>query len=192
MDQCYSGHGGTSAAAPLAAGIFALVLSVRPELTWRDLQWLVWETAIPINVADEDWKQTHAGKLYNHKYGYGKLDAYTIVHAAKNFKQVKPQAWYHSPVVEVHKGIPEGKGLKTTIQITKEDLQRANLERVEHVTVNMNAEHQRRGDMAVDLISPNGIVSNIATARSLDDSRDGYVNWDFMSVKHWFVSPSSH
>jgi kexin len=186
VDNCYSGHGGTSAAAPLAAGIFALVLSARPELTWRDLQYLALDTAVPINTADEDWEKTSIGKLYNHKYGYGKLDAYAIVDAARTFKQVKPQAWYHSPTLAVNHDIPQNsKGLKTTIEITKEDLEEANFARVEHVTINMNAIHEKRGDMSVDLISPKGIVSHIATARKLDDSRDGYRDWDFMSVKHW-------
>ena len=34
-------HTGTSAAAPLAAGILALVLEAAPDLTWRDVQHLV-------------------------------------------------------------------------------------------------------------------------------------------------------
>ena len=34
-------HSGTSASAPLAAGIFALVLEANPKLSWRDLQHLI-------------------------------------------------------------------------------------------------------------------------------------------------------
>lgn len=150
------------------------------------MQYLVLETAVPVNTADEDWEETAIGKLYNHRYGYGKLDAYAIVNAAKKFKLVKPQSWYHSPTLEVNQGIPQNaKGLHTVIEVTKADLQKANLARIEHVTVNMNANHGKRGDMSVDLISPKGIVSHIATARKLDESGDGYNNWDFMSVKHW-------
>lgn len=36
--SCTSSHTGTSASAPLAAGIAALVLEANPNLTWRDLQ----------------------------------------------------------------------------------------------------------------------------------------------------------
>lgn len=45
-NKCTGHHGGTSAAAPIAAGIFALVLQTRPELTWRDMQHLCVQTAI--------------------------------------------------------------------------------------------------------------------------------------------------
>ncbi|KAI5798826.1 peptidase S8/S53 domain-containing protein [Geopyxis carbonaria] len=185
-NRCNGGHGGTSAAAPLAAGVYALVLSVRPDLSWRDMQYLTLQTAVPVDLEDDDWDTTVIGKKFNHKYGYGKLDAYAIVEAAKDFESVKPQAWFHSPTLTLKKAIPEGdKGLKTQIAITKEQLEDANFERVEHVTVKMNAKHGRRGDMSVDLISPKGIVSHIATARSNDDSPAGYRNWEFMTVKHW-------
>lgn len=188
VNACYANHGGTSAAAPLAAGIFALVLSVRPDLTWRDLQYLVLDTAVPVNQNDPDWEETAIGKKFNHKYGYGKLDAWAIVQAAKTYELVKPQVWYKSPVLAVNHPIPEGqKGLRTQIQITADDIKNANVARLEHVTVTMNAKHGKRGEMSVDLISPKGVVSHIATQRKFDKSKDGYKDWTFMSVKHWCV-----
>ena len=185
-NQCYSGHGGTSAAAPLAAGIFALVLSVRPDLTWRDLQYLTLETAVPVNLHDGKWEVTANGHPFSHRYGYGKMDAYALVQAARTFEKVKPQTWYHSPVIISNHAIPQGsEGLMSEIVITRQQLDEANLARVEHVQVHMNAAHTRRGDMSVDLISPRGLVSHIATTRQPDESKDGYKDWDFMSVKHW-------
>lgn len=38
--RCTRSHSGTSAAAPEAAGVFALALEANPSLTWRDLQHL--------------------------------------------------------------------------------------------------------------------------------------------------------
>ncbi|KAI9794166.1 MAG: pheromone processing endoprotease [Peltula sp. TS41687] len=186
-NQCYSHHGGTSAAAPLAAGIFALVLSVRPDLSWRDLQYLALETAIPVNEeTDGEWQPTTIGKKFSHKYGYGKVDAYAIVEAARTFKSVKPQAWYNSPWMHVKQSIPEGShGLASTVEITQEQLKDANLERLEHVTVTMNVAHERRGDVSVELQSPNGIISHISTSRRNDKSKEGYVDWTFMTVVHW-------
>jgi kexin len=55
-NKCFSGHGGTSAAGPLAAGSAALALSARPELTWRDLQHLMVETAVPVSEDDGSWQ----------------------------------------------------------------------------------------------------------------------------------------
>ncbi len=191
VNECYSNHGGTSAAAPLAAGIFALVLSVRPDLTWRDLQYLTLQTAIPVNVKDpsSDWQTTSIGKRFSHKYGYGKLDAYAIVEAAKTFKSVKPQAWYNSPWMHVKQEVPQGdQGLASTIEVTKEELFDANLERLEHVTVTMNVAHTQRGDLSVELRSPAGMISHLSVSRKNDKAKIGYVDWTFMTVVHWYVS----
>lgn len=188
-NQCYGGHGGTSAAGPLAAGIFALALEARPDLTWRDIQWLSVDTAIPI-VQEEDeegeWQTTAYGKKFSHQFGYGKLDAWQYIEAAKDFKNVKPQAWYFSPWQHVRHTIPQGQqGLVSTFLVTEQMLVDANLERLEHVTVTMNIEHTRRGDISVDLKSPSGIISHLSTARSRDDVARGYDDWTFMSVAHW-------
>ena len=184
-DKCYAGHGGTSAAAPLGAGIFALALSVRPDLSWRDLQYLCVQTAVPVNT-DQDWDDTYIGKKYSHTFGYGKLDAYAMVEAAKTVDLVKPQAWFNSPWMHVKHDIPQGlQGLSSSFEVTKDHLDNANFERLEHVTVTMNVEHTRRGDLSVELRSPNNIVSHISTARRNDDHPFGYVDWTFMSVLHW-------
>lgn len=45
---CTEGHTGTSAAAPLAAGMIALMLQVRPCLTWRDIQHIIVFTATKV------------------------------------------------------------------------------------------------------------------------------------------------
>lgn len=163
------------------------MLSVRPDLAWRDLQYLALETAIPVNEEVDEWQHTSIGKKFSHKYGYGKIDAYAIVEAARSFKSVKPQAWYNSPWMHVKQSIPQGfQGLASSVEITKEQLYEANLERLEHVTVTMNVAHQRRGDLSVELQSPDGIVSHLSATRRNDKSKDGYEDWTFMTVVHWY------
>ncbi|KAK7430939.1 pheromone processing endoprotease [Neonectria magnoliae] len=185
-NACYSGHGGTSAAAPLAAGIFALVMQVRPDLSWRDVQYLAMDTAVPIDDGEAEWQDTKIGKKFSHTFGYGKIDSYAMVQQAKTWENVKPQAWYFSPWIHVKKAIPEGKdGLAVSFEVTPEMLKDANLERVEHVTVTMNVEHTRRGDLSVDLISPEEVTSHLAVTRRLDSDDHGYKDWTFMSVAHW-------
>ncbi|QPG95142.1 hypothetical protein C2857_007728 [Epichloe festucae Fl1] len=185
-NQCASGHGGTSAAAPLAAGIFALVLEVRPDLGWRDMQYLAMDTAKLVADEHAGWQQTAIGKHFSHVFGYGKIDSYDLVQKAKTWKKVKPQAWFFSPWLHVKRGIPEGDhGLIVSFDVTEDMLSKANLERLEHVTVTMNVNHTRRGDISVDLVSPANVVSNIATARKDDNKNVGYVDWTFMTVAHW-------
>ena len=185
VNQCYSKHGGTSAAAPLGAGIFALALSVRPELTWRDLQNILVLTGVPINE-DEEWDTTSIGRKFSHAYGYGKLDAYAVVEKAKTIDLLKPQAWFTSPWLHVKHFIPQGnEGLLSSFEITEDQLKISNLERVEHVTVTMNIQHTRRGDLSVELRSPANLVSHLSVTRRNDEAAEGYVDWTFMSVAHW-------
>lgn len=185
-DRCYKQHGGTSAAAPLAAGIFALVLQVRNDLTWRDMQYLALMSAVPLNLEDGEWQDTPIGKKFSHTYGYGKVDTWGAVELAKTWKLVKPQAWYFSPWIHVKKAIPQGDvGLAVKFEVTADMLNQANLERLEHVTVTMNVEHTRRGDLNVDLISPSKVVSHLSVTRERDNTRAGYKDWTFMSVAHW-------
>ncbi|ORX51333.1 hypothetical protein DM01DRAFT_1289941 [Hesseltinella vesiculosa] len=194
-EQCTDIHGGTSAAAPNAAGILALVLSVRPDLTWRDVQHLCVLTAIPVDEQDEDWATLPSGRKYNHKYGYGKLDAYAIVEAAKAFKNVNRQTYLELPVSMEKTAIPDTTGenhkkpLQSTILVTQEMLQAAGLSRLEHITATINIEHQRRGDIQILLKSPQDVTSELAAVRPGDGSPDGIVNWKFMSVKHWDEEP---
>lgn len=183
--KCSTSHGGTSAAGPLVAGIYALALEARPALTWRDIQWITVNTAVVIDT-ESDWQETPYGKKYSHQFGYGKVDAYALVQAAKSWELVKPQAWYWSPWMHVKHEIPQGeKGLASRFEVTEEALKKANLERLEHITLTMNIEHTRRGDLSVELRSPSGIVSHLSTTRRQDNEARGYVDWTFMSVAHW-------
>lgn len=184
--KCTDKHGGTSAAAPIAAGVFALALQVRPELTWRDLQYLCVNTAVQVNPGDPSWQQTAIGGYYSHDFGYGKLDAHRLVERAKTWDLVKPQAWYWSDRQQVNQAVTFGGGAtESVITVTKENLEAANLERIEHVNVLINMSLEHRGAVKVELESPAGIVSTLAEPRRRDDSDAGFKNWTFMSVAHW-------
>lgn len=52
---CTEGHTGTSAAAPLAAGMVALMLQVRPCLSWRDVQHIIAFTATKVSLIRPHW-----------------------------------------------------------------------------------------------------------------------------------------
>ncbi|OCF31165.1 kexin [Kwoniella heveanensis BCC8398] len=195
-EKCAHTHGGTSAAAPLAVGVFALALSVRPDLTWRDFQHLSVRTAVYFNDDDPDWEKTAAGRMFSYKYGYGKLDAGLFVEAAEQWKLVKPQAWFDSPAVYLPttEGPPTGsyiteEGVTSTFEVTQDMLTEANLERLEHITVRVWIDHQRRGDVECEITSPNGVTSVLARQRRFDEANSGFPGWKFMSLKHWEENP---
>lgn len=49
--ECTSNFGGTSSSAPLAAGIIALILEQRPDLTWRDVKHVIAKGSVPVQVS---------------------------------------------------------------------------------------------------------------------------------------------
>ncbi|XP_048651800.1 proprotein convertase subtilisin/kexin type 7 isoform X1 [Marmota marmota marmota] len=107
---CTEGHTGTSAAAPLAAGMIALMLQVRPCLTWRDVQHIIVFTATQYEDRRADWLTNEAGFSHSHQHGFGLLNAWRLVNAAKIWTSVPYLASYVSPVLKENKAIPRSPG----------------------------------------------------------------------------------
>ncbi|CAK9296084.1 unnamed protein product [Gordionus sp. m RMFG-2023] len=87
---CTESHTGTSASAPLAAGILALALEANPNLGWRDMQHLVVVTSNPDNLYVSDWTVNGIGRKVSHSFGYGMMDAGAMVKAARVWRNVPP------------------------------------------------------------------------------------------------------
>lgn len=171
--------GGTSAAAPIASGIVALVLQARPSLTWRDVHHVLIRTARRLNPLDESWVQNAAGHWVSDQYGFGALDAGAATALASGaYTLVPTEKSWTSPVVNVGVTVPDNvlAGVVSTVSVP------ANLA-VERVQVVLNAPHQRIGDLRVELISPSGVRSLLADARN--DFTAGYYNFAFTSVRYW-------
>lgn len=196
LRKCTDKHGGTSAAAPLGAGIIALALSVRPSLTWRDVQHLTVRAAVPVDLTDSDWEMVAEGRKYNHKYGFGKMDAGRIVELAKHMEHVgkqtkvevgKDQADARIEPLKQQNG--ESEWTVRKVAVTKDQIEKAKMLRTEHVTVIVDLEHEYRGNIEVWLRSPKGVRSQLAAVRRFDSSKEGLRDWRFMSVKHWGEDP---
>ncbi|KAF9553658.1 hypothetical protein CPC08DRAFT_822168 [Agrocybe pediades] len=204
-NACADNHGGTSAAAPNAVGVFALALQARPDLTWRDIQHLCVETGRMVDPVDGGWEKTAAGRMYSYKFGYGALDAWAFVTAAQSWKLVKPQAWIRTETVvlnngklrslghkkyEYEGGISIGpNGVEQKMKVTKEMILENNLEKLEHIDVRIWVRHTKRGDVKVELVSPNGIKSLLAGGRQYDEATTGFPGWRLMTIKHWGENP---
>ncbi|KAF9184543.1 hypothetical protein BGZ51_003305 [Haplosporangium sp. Z 767] len=123
---------------------------------------------------------------------YGSLGAYALVEAAKRFQPLKPQPFLEPSVVTVgHKLSQNGEGLASTLIIMEQDLaeEGVQLGTLEHVAVMVNVQHERRRDVEVILRSPNNVESKLGARRRFDTSANGFVNWTFMTVKHWEENP---
>ncbi|KAF6009149.1 hypothetical protein HII12_003724 [Brettanomyces bruxellensis] len=212
-EGCSARHGGTSAAAPLAAGLYALVLEANPALTWRDVQQLTVMAAVQVHPEDPGWQDSAIpGRRYSYKFGWGKLDAAKIVAAARdNYRLLRPQAWYYTPYLHLGEGQknddknnisshvqPEGSNLpwpdhsvifSSSFDVSQKGIANANLHHIEQITVTVNVSTSKRGAVYIRLVSPHGIVSRLAQQRPHDTDSSGFNNWTFSSVAHWGEDP---
>ena len=64
-------------------------------------------------------------------------------------------------------------GRKDSIEITTAMLLDNNLQTLEHIDIRVWINHPRRGDVMVDLVSPNGIKSVLVETRVDDEAKTG-------------------
>ncbi|KAI8905793.1 peptidase S8/S53 domain-containing protein [Powellomyces hirtus] len=185
--QCTDTHSGTSAAAPLASGIIALMLSARPDLGWRDVQHLIVTTAKKNDANDGDWRTNGAGHHVSHKYGFGAMDANLLVEASEKHTplpsppiQVRKSS---NGALKIHAKPQPAEGAVSTMLISEEEA--GGLLSVEHVQVTVRIRHPDRKYLRIKLISPSNTESIIAAPRVKDDSRSGFNPWTFMTVHSW-------
>lgn len=181
---CSLTFSGTLALTPMVLGMIALALAANPNLSWRDVFWLVALTAVPINTDDGTWQDTGLGKPYSQKYGFGKVDAGALVDRAISWDNVNPHAWIHSDF-----DYPENTDLDTdivrTITITADDVRVSNFGRVEQVTVWIWLRTEVRGETRVMLEGPLGVISELAQERVDDQNLRGFRGWNFTTMQFW-------
>ncbi|XP_075144791.1 furin-like protease 1 isoform X1 [Haematobia irritans] len=183
--SCTASHTGTSASAPLAAGIAALVLESNKNLTWRDMQHIVVRTAKPANLIDPTWSKNGIGRRVSHSFGYGLMDASAMVKLARRWKTVPEQQRCEINAPHVDKVIPPKSHI--TLQLSVKNC--LNINFLEHVQAKITLTSQRRGDIQLNLISPAGTKVTLLTPRVHDTSHSGFNQWPFMSVHTWGESP---
>ncbi|XP_017052406.1 furin-like protease 1 isoform X2 [Drosophila ficusphila] len=183
--SCTVSHTGTSASAPLAAGIAALVLQSNQNLTWRDLQHIVVRTAKPANLKDPSWSRNGVGRRVSHSFGYGLMDAAEMVRVARKWKSVPEQQRCEINAPHVDKVIPP----RTHITLMLSVNHCSSVNYLEHVQAKITLTSQRRGDIQIYLRSPANTSVTLLTPRIHDNSRSGFNQWPFMSVHTWGESP---
>ncbi len=86
-----TGFEGTSGSTPQIAGLCALILSARPDLTWRDVQQLLLLAARHLHPADPDLRTNGAGLRVSHHVGFGVPDAGRAVELARAWPRRPPR-----------------------------------------------------------------------------------------------------
>jgi len=197
-----SDFSGTSASTPMVSGAAALILSANPELTWRDVRLILANSARQNDPLDSGWIPGTGGRRpFNPLYGFGAADAQAAVALARTWSSVGNSESLLScgPYVRGSGASPfpilipdapasgASQAREDAIAVGGE----CEISKIEFVEIRFSATHAYSGDLRVDLISPNGLVSRLADARLCDPDQDGsadscgvYDDWPFGSVRH--------
>ncbi|XP_033750587.1 furin-like protease kpc-1 isoform X1 [Pecten maximus] len=182
---CTESHTGTSASAPLAAGICALALQANPSLTWRDLQHIVVMTAKRGNLRADDWTYNGVNRSVSHSFGFGLMDAGAMVRLAKNWTTVPTQNICEIRLQERNRPVPANTKISVPLH-TDGCIRTLNqVKYLEHVQARITLCAMRRGEISIYLRSPMGTRSTLLARRQRDLSRDGFNNWAFMTTHNW-------
>ncbi|KAI1711041.1 subtilase family domain-containing protein [Ditylenchus destructor] len=216
--RCTRSHSGTSAAAPEAAGVFALALEANPTLTWRDLQHLTVLTSSrnslfdgrcrdlpPLDVGEKplvapkgsdpncthfEWQMNGVGLEYNHLFGFGVLDAAEMVLLSMVWKTAPPRFHCEAGTINTPHEIPSHGNLILDLETDGCIGTPTEINYLEHVQAVVTLNSSRRGDTTLYLVSPAGTSTMILSRRPKDDdSKDGFTNWPFMTTHTWGENP---
>ncbi|MCC4632434.1 MULTISPECIES: S8 family peptidase [Xanthomonas] len=166
---------GTSAAAPTVAGVAALMLGVNPNLSARDVKYILATTARQIDpwqpravyqgsVIDPGWITNAAGHRFSNWYGFGLADGAAAVYKAIYFTPLpamRDTQWVVSTHPPSQIGGPARPGT-LRIRITQ-------AMKIEAVQLSLRSAHRTPSNLRVVLISPSGTRSVVATPFSTLD-----------------------
>ena len=170
--------GGTSSATPLAAGVIALILEANENITWRDLQHILVNSARKNDPNDSSWEINDAGHDVSHKYGFGAIDAGLAVSLAENWTNVDNEINQTFGPYNPSFDIPTSSNTWSEFDVqVNEDIS------LESIDIIVDIDHPDRGDLDIVLESPNGTQSWLAEEHN--DGGNDYSNWLFNTVHHW-------
>jgi len=187
-----SDFSGTSASAPMVSGVVALMLSANPSLSWRDVRLILAQTARRNDPGDPGWLPGPDGLAFNHRYGFGVVDASAAVARALAWSSVGGTASLRTcdvPVRAPGLPLPDPPASGDPVPVSDAvDVSGCGISRIEFVELTLSASHTYSGDLRIRLTSPAGHVSELADARICAGSGSNpcgpYLDWTFGSVRH--------
>ncbi|MBI1872592.1 MAG: S8 family serine peptidase, partial [Acidobacteria bacterium] len=179
--------GGTSSAAPLVAGITALVLQANPNLRWRDVRAILAVTAAKNSPNDSGWTNNTAGYHVHPGLGFGRVDAQAAVTRALSWTNLGTEQTAQG-TASPNVAIPDSASASTLGPAVSSSITIASSFNVEFAEVRFSStDHTYWADLQIELTSPSGTKSVLAKPHGAGPSSplsDRYDNWRFGSVRH--------
>ena len=205
-DRYYEEFGGTSASAPIVAGVAALLRGANPDLTWRDVKLILAASARKNDPRDNGWQDgapkygsTSVSALYhfNHEYGFGVVDARAAVDLAKEWRILPSLESARLESNRLSLSIPDAPPIGPPATFTSSLRLNTSIRFVEYVEINVSFRHNSFRDLKVELESPSGAISELSVpfnTRTDEDTSLAHVplngTFRFGSAKHLGEDPN--
>ena len=169
---------GTSAAAPVAAGVVALMLEANPNLGYRDVQQILVYSSRRAVFLEADGVQSTINQAVNWNggglmtgddFGFGNIDAHAAVRLAESWQQRSTADNLSLIDGEIQTQtllVNAGQTGEVTASFTQPN-------RLEQMTVSIDLETDRLQDVTMELISPDGTRSLLIDLPPVLDDPDG-------------------
>lgn len=166
---------GTSFAAPMVAGVAALLLQANPELGWRDVQEILALTARQTDPKHASWMVNHGdgwnggGLHHSLSYGFGLVDPRAALRLAEAWEEGGTSATLASAGAGATPGraIPDAGRAAFAVTLGRDI-------RIERVEVTLDLRHEAVGDLRIVLVSPSGTRSVLLDRPGLAPGASGH------------------
>lgn len=190
---------GTSAAAPVLSGAIALLLESNPNLSWRDVKYILAKTATPVNfkttgsIAHPDpyvtvpsgyaweqaWVTNSAGFNFHNWYGFGRVNVDGAVQYAKNytssFGALTQTNWIHDRA-GLSLIVPDNSAVGVSDSVTVNDSLK-----IEAVQLRIWITHPDISEIALELTSPARTKSIVINLNNSLQNISDYLGEVFLS-----------
>jgi subtilisin-like proprotein convertase family protein len=184
---------GTSASAPIAAGVVALILEANPLLGYRDIQEILVYSSrravfLDVEGIQSDYNQAvdwnGGGLLTSYDFGFGNIDAHAAVRLAETWQKTSTTnnlELIEGDVLSRSLVITAG-GQAQAVAVFAQD------NRVEQVTVSIDLQTERLQDVILELVSPGGTRSILIDRPPIESDPDDLtppVVYTLNTVRAW-------
>jgi hypothetical protein len=172
---------GTSSAVPIVSGIVALILDANPNLTYRDVKYILIKSSEQKNLEEEKylWSKNGAGVWYSQYYGFGLIDLEEAIKMAETFENLSTEkviSAQNSPFLDINDFTTTNSYITISNDIT-----------IEHTEIIVDIDHGSVEDLEIVVTSPSGTESTLAYGDLVLYGE--YSNWSLNSLR--FLDESS-
>lgn len=149
---------GTSAAAPFVSGALALVLEACPDLTYRDIKYLIANYSTKIDTSNDSWVSNAAGYSHSNDYGFGLINPQAMITECTSSGYTLLGAKQTRTTTDTFSSTISGPHIPLTETLT---VQNADDLIVEWVGLTITTNYQFPGNLEIKLTSPSGTESKL-------------------------------